>query len=325
MKVSLMLFRIFLFGFLALIFPACGIKKSPEPPEKLFPLKVKDYQVRVQDGCVNLSWSYPGTEPPAKFRIQKIEQGIEANSSGSIQSVEISGKENFFQDCAISDGFLYGYQVIGVSQAKFSGEPSKIIWVKVPQLPLAPEKLQAFPGDRFIDFSWETAPELAYNLYRTKTPGQFPEKPINPSVIKEGRYSDLGLENGTEYYYCLRAVVLQKEYPALESKCALISATPIDLIAPSVPRGLVVVLSGKQVVLKWFKNPEPDLLGYLVYRRRPGSVWTRLTKEPILEPEYQDSEAFHLKGTFEYAVSAVDNAENRNQSALSLPERISIP
>jgi len=304
---------------------ACGIKKPPEPPEKLFPFKVKDYFIRVRDNCAELKWTYDGKNPPEKFRIQRIEQAIDAGAFSSEQAFEMAGNENFFKDCSLKQGFLYGYQMSGISRAGFAGEPSKTIWVNVPRIPPTPENFQAVPGDKFVDLSWSADPDFGYNLYRSDTPEQFPEKPIHPGTLKQTKYSDIGLDNGKKYYYCVRAVILQKDYPAIESRCAEQSATPVDLIAPSTPRGLVAVVSGKAVVLRWFQNPEPDLLGYMVYRRRPGGTWEKLTPEPIKEREYLDKQAFRLKGAFEYAVSAVDNAPRRNQSRLSHPEPISIP
>jgi len=325
MRNSTILFIFSSLSTLLLIFPACGIKKPPEPPEKLFPLEVKGYQVRVRDGCAELTWKYPGVEPPEKYRITRREQaGVGAESKEQV--FETSGKNTLLQDCTVQTGLIYGFQASGVSRSGLSGEPSKIAWIYLPRIPAAPENFQAGPGDKFVDLTWNPGPEPAYNLYRSEDKNRFPDQPIHLGPIKESKYTDAGLENGKEYYYCLRAVILQKDYPQIESRCSQVSATPVDLIAPSRPRGLVVMLAAQGVLLKWFKSPEPDLLGYLVFRRRPGEkIWKQITPEPIPGLEYLDAPAKKLGGNFEYAISALDNAPSRNQSLLSGSERISVP
>lgn len=314
------------FLYLILLQISCGVKKPPETPEAMYPLKIKDFQIRVQGNCADLSWVYPGTRSPERFRIQRRAYPLKGEQAEEEKIFEVSGKESTFQDCSLRSGFFYTYQVSGISRFRLASEPSKTLGIKLSQIPSPPENFQAISGDRFIELSWQAAPELSYNLYRSSEPEQFAQKPLNPTPIKEAKYSDLGLRNGKTYYYCLRAVVLAKNSLPVESKCALLSAVPVDLIAPSAPRGLVVVRKGKAVWLKWFQNPEPDLAGYLVYRRRVGErVWKQLTPEPIIKPEYLDEQVAQFQGEFEYAVSAVDQAESRNQSQLSAPGRISLP
>jgi hypothetical protein len=306
---------------------SCGIKRPPLPPEKLFPLAVKDPRVTVRDGCADLSWKYPGLTPPEKYRVLRTEQSGSGPAPNSAeQTFEVPGTESLFHDCSLKAGFLYGFQVTGVSKARLEGEPSKTVWAHISQLPPAPENLRAAAGDRFVDLAWTAAAGMAYNLYRSKDSGKFSSHPLNLGPMVESKYSDGNLENGKEYFYCLRATVVEKDYPPLESGCALAAATPIDLIAPAAPRGLAAALADKAVQLKWFKSPEPDLLGYLVYRRRPGAQsWKKITAEPMVETEYVDKQAFKLKGRFEYAVSAVDNAPSKNQGRRSQVELVSVP
>ena len=246
-------------------FFSCGIKKPPAPPEKIFPPAVKDFKVMARDRCAELSWKYPGLELPDKYRIERTEQaGGDAAGQGMEKVFETSGKEVGLQDCTLQAGFEYGYAVIGVSQSGFAGEPGKTAWINVPLIPSAPENFQARPGDKFVDLSWSAAPGLAYNIYRSTQADQFLGRPINPGPVSEDKYPDAGLDNGKEYFYCLRSDLLQKNYPQLESACAALSATPVDLIPPARTRGLAVTLTDQGVLLRWFNSPEPG------YREQPG-------------------------------------------------------
>ena len=62
-------------------------------------------------------------------------------------------------------------------------------------------------------------------------------------------------------------------------------------------------------------SPEPDLLGYRVYRRAlPDGCRVLLTAEPVPEPEYRDRPR---GGPVAYTVTAVDHSRKRNESAPS--------
>jgi fibronectin type 3 domain-containing protein len=74
--------------------------------------------------------------------------------------------------------------------------------------------------------------------------------------------------------------------------------------------------------LNWRRNPEADLLGYDVYRRKFGEEeFKRLTESPVAKETYLDTEV-ELGQDYEYAVTAVDNSPHRNESPLSEEVRV---
>jgi fibronectin type 3 domain-containing protein len=76
------------------------------------------------------------------------------------------------------------------------------------------------------------------------------------------------------------------------------------------------------IELNWRRNQEPDLLGYYVYRRKPGEKeFKRLNKGPLEKETYIDIDA-ELGQDYEYAVTAVDNSARRNESPLSEEVRV---
>lgn len=84
-----------------------------------------------------------------------------------------------------------------------------------------------------------------------------------------------------------------------------------DVIPPANPGGLTAAATGSDVVLDWSVTPnsEPDLAGYLVYRRN-GQEWTRLTPEPVSGTSYPDTQ--RPNGTYTYRITAVDSVGNES-------------
>ena len=85
---------------------------------------------------------------------------------------------------------------------------------------------------------------------------------------------------------------------------------------PAVPTGLAAVGTAGEsgagngprpsIDLSWQPNTEPDLAGYIVYRREDGGEWQRISPtQPVVGPAFHDANvtAGH---TYQYAVSAVD-------------------
>lgn len=308
------------------LFFGCGVKKDPEPPEKIFPMPVENLKVRVLGGCADLSWSYPGAGPLQKILILRSEaKSPDSKWTDPGQIADLTGDASFFEDCGLAPGNYYGYQVLGVSKYRQKTEDGKMARISLPRIPDRPRDFKAQSGDRFVDFNWSRQPDFVYNLYRSETGQGFPARTLNQAPVSKNRFSDINLENGKTYFYCLREVMIPEGYPAVESECALAQGSPIDLIAPLPPKGLAVARAEKGVMLKWLESPEPDLLGYLVFRRPAGAGnWKLLTAEPIKETRFLDSSAPGMKGQLEYSVRAVDNAPGRNKSDFATRETISL-
>lgn len=94
-----------------------------------------------------------------------------------------------------------------------------------------------------------------------------------------------------------------------------------DLFPPAAPTGLQAVFTEAQqqrfIDLTWLPSTEPDIGGYVVYRRSEGSEPQRITPEPVKAPAFRDTNV--QPGTrYSYSVSAVDlrgNESARSQEA----------
>ena len=74
--------------------------------------------------------------------------------------------------------------------------------------------------------------------------------------------------------------------------------------------------------LNWRRNREPDLLGYYVYRRKLGEKeFKRLNESPLTKETYLDTDVV-LQQEYEYAVTAVDNSTQKNESPQSEEVRV---
>ncbi len=82
------------------------------------------------------------------------------------------------------------------------------------------------------------------------------------------------------------------------------------LAAPSAPTGLTVTTPG-QVRLDWVDNPEPDVAGYLVYRKTSSDSDYSLLAQGLTESVYTDTDVT-LNATYDYVITAEDYACNES-------------
>ena len=304
---------------------ACGVKGPPEPPEPLAPEPPKNIKVRVREGCVELAWKAPKpatieTPPAARWEVLRADQ----TEPDELPAWELLARveELTHLDCAIAPDAKVIYALRAVSPDGTRGKISHTTKIHNLDPPYARLHPQANPGDRFVELSWEQPPDFpkdaGWNIYRAKSPALFPWLPVNAEPVKKGHFVDGPLQNNELYYYEIRAVRLLNGLPAVEGPASpVVSAVPCDRVPPSPPQGFTAIWTEEGVALAWLSNPEPDLDGYKIYRRRKGlGEFKALFLEPIKDTRYLDKTA--RRGVeYEYVVCAVDNAQPPNQSAPS--------
>lgn len=218
---------------------------------------------------------------------------------------------------------VYVYQVVSINRRGHPSAPSNPVTVYWDYPPPAPRKVEGETGDKKVELHWEPVEgATGYNIYRRGEDKEFSSRPLNREPLTATRYSDLNVENEKKYIYSVRAVrkVVKTD---VEGKGSLeVPVTPTDLIPPVAPIGLVAIPLKDGVELNWRRNREPDLLGYFIYRRRPGEKeWIRLNENPLTQETYLDKEVI-LQQEYEYAVTAVDNSVRRNESPRSEEVRV---
>ena len=89
-----------------------------------------------------------------------------------------------------------------------------------------------------------------------------------------------------------------------------------DEFVPRPPQRLIATTDGRSVTLNWQASPEPDVVGYWVYRSDNNGVsFAPLNTLLLVDPTFTDTAVSHR--SYRYGVSAVDNAQPANASAPS--------
>jgi fibronectin type 3 domain-containing protein len=218
---------------------------------------------------------------------------------------------------------VYIYQVVSINRRGYPSSPSNPVTVYWDYPPHTPRMVQGERGDKRVELYWDPVEgATGYNVYRRVEEEEFSTGPLNREPLTTPRYSDLSVENEKKYIYSVRAVkrVVKTD---VEGKGSLgVPVTPTDLIPPVPPVGLVAIPLKEGMELNWRRNREPDLLGYYVYRRKPGEKeFKRLNESPLTKETYLDTGVV-LQQEYEYAVTAVDNSIRRNESPLSEEVRV---
>jgi hypothetical protein len=140
-------------------------------------------------------------------------------------------------------------------------------------------------------------------------------------------------------YQAMRVTTIRAESLLLQAESmpsAVVAIETKDTFPPAVPQGLVAVPvsaatnRGPQIDLSWLANIEPDLAGYLVYRRNmdegKNARWARIApakgSPPLPVPVFRDLDV-RAGRTYVYSIRAVDHAGN--VSARSAEVEATIP
>ena len=195
----------------------------------------------------------------------------------------------------------------------------------------APLNLTVTPKPQGVVLTWQKPEKTAggadkpavigYDVYRsgpTESPDELPV-PINASPIHDTTYTDLPPYG--DYAYRV-STVSSVGPPRISSDIsAPATATFKDLVPPPAPSNVVALIETNAVRLIWDPSDAPDLRGYYVYRVE-GPTRTRITKDPVPQPNYRDA-TVKVGVLYGYQVTAVD--KSGNESAGSASPAVSIP
>ncbi len=342
---------------LLVLLPACGRKGSPLPPLLVVPAAVGNLRAEPGVNSIILSWTRPDRNVDGSrltdlqgFRILRAVGGAVGTAPAEagfspLATVQAEQPENAtvqgavfaFRDDAGGRGLTldtrYRYRVVAVNRRGEPGVPSAEVAVHLTRSPVPPTGLRATPGDGVVDLEWQapvtaeagSPPVRRYNVYRGLRSGLHGPQPINARPLAETRFRDGGVANDATYFYVVRSVGTERP-PWRESvDSPEVAVTPLDHIAPAPPAGLVAIPGDGVVSLSWHANTEPDILGYLVYRREVDAASAvRLTEAPVSGTTFTDR-TLRAGITYAYTVTAVDRSSHRNESAPSAEVEVRLP
>ena len=314
------------------------------PWDSIVPKRIVDLQAIPREGRLLLEWTAPKENTDKTpltdlvrfqiFRSEGVLIGDECRGCGEktkvVHEMKVGSQEEgkkkrmaiLFEDQEARK--VYVYEVVSINQRGDPSSPSNPVTVYWDHPPQAPTTVRAERGDKKVALSWEPVEEATgYNVYRRiEGEKEFPLNPLNREPLKAAEYSDLSVQNDTKYIYLLRAVRRVVKTDVEGKGSPGIAVTPIKLTPPSAPVGLVAIPIKEGIELSWRRNPEPDILGYNVYRRKPGEKeFQRLNETPLSKDTYLDTDVV-LQQEYEYVVTAVDNSVRRNESPRSEEVRV---
>jgi hypothetical protein len=347
----------------AMLVTGCGMPGAPLAPSLNLPDRVGNLAAVRNGDQVALTWKMPvrNTDKvllkgPIATHICRNQ--VNAASCTIVHTLQLApGSDAAFTD-ALPTSFASGsphavnYFVELVNRKGRSAGLSNGVEILAGQAPPAITGLTAEVGKQGVVLQWAPAPPgsqpTAIRLVRTlltppakepsKGPISAPPEPQTQTFLVDTSVPathalDSTIRFGAAYEYRAQRVArISENGQMLELAGPLSAPCPVDAVdvfPPAVPQGLAAVAAlGENgnppaIDLSWQPVTDPDLAGYIVYRREGESDWQRISPaQPVIGPGFRDS-AVQIGNTYLYAVSAI--GQNSRESARSAPAEEAVP
>ncbi len=243
------------------------------------------------DGVLNASATLPTGNKTSSFRL------IGALSDVMGDGITFTGG-NYFNG-QLDDIRIYNLVV----------DPAVVSSVALP--PATPTQLVVTPASGTeLDLTWtdNATNETGYEVWRSISSGAWVR--IAQLAVNAASYMDVGLTQGTNYSYFVRAV----DSAGSADSNTVNSATPVP---PQTPSGATVTyLSSYEVDLQWNDNSNNES-GYKILRRVNNANFAQIGSLPPNSTRYQDTSA-QPGITYEYHIQAYNVAGYSDFAGLSI-------
>jgi fibronectin type 3 domain-containing protein len=278
------------------LLPACGKKgaptlkayEKPEPPSRVTAI--------CRRSEIILHWDFP------KDR-QSMIKGfyLMRASDGDFEKIAfIENNKRIYTDTDFKPADTNRYKIISLNLREITGHDSNVVEVKPQTLPEPPGDLSFAIEYNALALTWKS-PEngFSYNIYKSNTPGMYPEAAFNKQPVKELSFKDV-FDVTKPVYYTIRSIVgdsVRYEGPS----SAELSVNPQEFV-PSQPEKFQAIAAPDSVYLIWKESAETWTTGYRVYRETKKKEGFVLIGEPQI-PSFTDKEKPSSKRS--YRVTAV--------------------
>ena len=161
--------------------------------------------------------------------------------------------------------------------------------------PRRPRGVEAKPTNDGIAVTWNANNESDLDHYLVRrSDGEV------TATVNRPRYVDTDVDDGSTYAYRIVAVD-NADNESRPSRPARAAYDP----APDAPTRLTAKVRADRVVLRWTKNSEPDIDGYVVYRN--GARITKTDKPTYVDTDLTDGD------TYIYRVRAIDETGQKSR------------
>ena len=197
-------------------------------------------------------------------------------------------------------------------------------------LPHAPEGLTYVLTENFIRVNWTPAPEntdaakpsrIAYNIYRSENPDEFPVVPVNNALLTAAEYHDNDFQFNKTYYYTVS--VAAASIPQAESvRSEILKVETRDIFPPSPPGNFTVIAETGMITLFWTPSPTAGIAGYRIFRKkltagRENAESLQPLQEALITGISYRDESAEPGGDYIYEIQAVDVYGNVSERVVS--------
>jgi hypothetical protein len=346
-------------AFLAAGLSGCASPGPARPPSLRLPRPATGLTATRVGGEVILRWTTPNKttddlNAPSALTAEICRELPPATACTPVKRLAVhpgptEASETLPPQLAADPASLLAYRVRLLNAKGRSAGLSSPAFAAAGAAPPPVEGLKASPTRDGAMLEWQPQPAAAaVELDRTLVPSKAPQKPsakqplqLVPSAPTEvhlragGQSTDPGgtfdptAERGQTYRYTaqrVRSVTLNGRALEIRSTpSATITAVMRDSFPPKTPTGLAAIPAADGIDLSWEPNAEPDLAGYIVYRRQVSSTGEatgtpiRLTSAPTPAPAFSDRTA-QPGLTYSYRVTAIDTAGNESPAGNEVQE-----
>ena len=234
-----------------------GTMQPPATPASL--------QATAGNAQVSLSWT--ASTGASSYALKR------STTSGGPYTQMSTPSATTYMDTGLTNGTTYYYVVAAVNSAGSSANSNQASATPAApvNVPSVPAGLQAIAGNAQVGLSWTASNgATSYNVKRSTTSGGPYTTVASPTTAS---YTDMGLTNGTAYYYVVSAVNSAGE----SANSTQVTATPV---APTNPDVTITIDPTKTQPISpyvyglnfYFGNTDPPPL--LTFDRAGGNRWT---------------------------------------------------
>ncbi|VAX32081.1 hypothetical protein MNBD_NITROSPIRAE01-1886 [hydrothermal vent metagenome] len=261
------------------------------------------------DQEVNLTWD--AVDGAESYTVYWSDTGNVTTADTAISSLSTES----FSHSGLANGTTYSYIISalgpggeGLVSIRLNRIPSSEA-LQPPSVPSGPILTAA--GNQEIELAWMPVPNVSYSIYRSTAPNvttqdtRITENAVTP-------YTDIGLTNGTIYYYIITATSAGGESaPSVE-----VSDTP-NVPLPAAPQGFTATPGSREVTLLW--ESVANVQSYIIYSNITGSVTTEDTAIASVTDTSFTHTGLSNGTTYYYIVTAlVSGGESASSTEISV-------